>query len=84
MSMRATLKDPKTALVLVVFGLPFLTGCLSTQSEQNNLVSKGFQSMIIPLVFGSGNPFVGGLLHGFTNDLMTPTERNKRQPVRQK
>ena len=84
MGMSAILKNPKTALVLVVFGLPLLTGCLTTQGGQTNLVPKGLQTMIVPLVLGSGNPFVGGLLHRYGEDPITFTARNKRPPVRQK
>ena len=85
MGMSAILKSPWLALVaLVIFGLPLLTGCLTTQGEQTNLVPKGLQTMIVPLVFGSGNPFVGGLLHRYGEDSITFTARNKRQLVRQK
>ena len=82
MGMSAILKNPW--LALVILGLPLLTGCLTPQGEQTNLVPKGFQTMIVPLVLGSGNPFVGGLLHRYGEDPITFTARNKRQPVRQK
>ena len=85
MGMSAILKNPRMTLVaLVIFGLPLLTGCQTTQGEQTNLVPKGFQTMIVPLVLGSGNPFVGGVLHGYGDDSITFTARNKRQSVRQK
>ena len=76
------LKNPKMALVLVVMGLPGLTGCLSTQSENMNPLPGGFALKIIPLAIG--NPFFSGLVNGYTGNSKTSKASNSRQPVQQR
>ena len=72
------LKKYKMASFLVVLGLTVFTGCLSTQSEQNNLLQKDLIPTIVPSVVGIGNPFVGGLLRGYGKVSKTVTAKKSR------
>ena len=77
------LKKHELASVLVVLELTVFTGCLSTQSEQDNFLQKDSMPTIVPLVVGIGNPFVGGLLRGYGKGSKAVTPNKSPQSVHQ-